>query len=277
MECTCVVDGVRINYLRAGLGPPMLLLHGLVGSASNWTQNLPALSSIRTVYALDQENMGASGRIYGLDWGLVASADRLARCMDVLGIDRADVAGTSHGGALAMMLASRHPHRVDRLILFAPANPFCKRASGLIRFYNSWAGRVFARQIPRLPKWVHAIAHRRVYGDPRKATPALLDGYTRSLNGPAVEQTLGIVKGWWSDMALLREALPSVARHRTLLIWGDRDAVVGLASGQQLAQALGAELRVIAGAGHLPYAEEPGACNALCLAFLASDPLLDDR
>lgn len=272
-----MVDDVRIGYLRAGSGTPLLLLHGLVGSASNWVLNLPALSTIRTVYALDQENMGASDRVHGLDWGLAASVDRLARCMDTLGIDRADVAGTSHGGALAMMLASRHPHRVGRLILFAPANPFCRRGSGLIRFYNSRFGRTFARQIPRLPKWIHSIAHRRVYGDPQKATSALLEGYTRSLNGLAIEQTLRIVKGWWADMALLQKALPVIARHRTLLIWGNRDMVVGLDSGRQLAHALGAELQVIPGAGHLPYAEEPEACNALCLAFLTSDPPLEDE
>ena len=268
-ELTLAVDGVRIGYLRAGSGPPLVLLHGLIGSASNWVLNLPALATVRTVYALDGENMGRSERVYGLDWGLAASADRLARGMDELGIATADVVGTSHGGALAMMLAARHPGRVMRLILFAPANPFCELGRQLIRFYTSGLGSFFARQIPLMPKWVHGIAHRRVYGDPRKASPELLEGYTRSLNGPAIEQTLGIVRVWWQDMASLSEALPAIARHRTLLIWGDRDGVVGLSSGRELARALGAELQIVHGAGHLPYAEEPDACNELCLAFLA--------
>ena len=259
---------MRIGYLQAGFGPALLLLHGLVGSARNWELNQPALAGVRTVYALDQENMGASDRVHGLDWGLTASADRLARAMDALGIDSADIAGTSHGGALAMVLAARHPGRVRSLLLFAPANPFCRLGAGLIRFYTSRPGSWLARQIPRMPRWVHAMAHRRVYSDPRKATPQLLEGYTRSLNGPAIEQTLGIVRVWWRDMDLLRAALPEVARHRTLLLWGDRDGVVGLESGRQLAEALGAELQVIVGAGHLPYAEEPDICNQLCLEFL---------
>ncbi len=266
-----MVDGVGIGYVRAGLGPALILLHGLIGSAMNWELNVPALARVRTVYALDAENMGESDRVRGLDWGLAASADRVARCLDALGIGVTDVAGTSHGGALAMLLAARHPERVGRLILLAPANPFCRRGAGLIRFYNSGVGGWLARQVPRMPRWVHAVAHRRVYGDSGKATARMLEGYTNSLNGPAIEQTLGIVQVWWRDMEMLRESLPAVARHRTLLIWGERDGVVGLESGRELARTLGAELRVLAGAGHLPYAEEPELCNRAMVEWLVGE------
>ena len=113
------------------------LLHGLVGSAKNWRRNISFLSRHSTVYAVDLFNMGESERVPGLDAGLEATADRVAACMDALGLDEADIAAHSHGGAVAMMFAARHPDRVRRLILFAPANPFCDLGNQLIRFYQT--------------------------------------------------------------------------------------------------------------------------------------------
>ena len=143
------VDGAKIHFQRAGTGRPLLLLHGLVGSAKNWRQNISFLSRDSSVYALDLFNMGESERVPGLDAGLEATADRLAAFMDALGIPEADIAAHSHGGAVAMMFAARHPSRVRSLILFAPANPFCDLGNQLIRFYQTSFGVWFARRIGR--------------------------------------------------------------------------------------------------------------------------------
>src|ERR1700679_2206351 len=121
-EAFVLVDGVKVHYQRAGTGRPLLLLHGLVGSAKNWRQNISFLSRDSNVYAVDLCNMGKSDRVPGLDAGLEATADRLAAFMDAVGLEEADIAGHSHGGAVAIMFAARHPDRLRRLILFAPAN-----------------------------------------------------------------------------------------------------------------------------------------------------------
>src|SRR5438128_11222407 len=98
-EAFVVVDGAKIHYQRAGPGRPLLLLHGLVGSAKNWRRNISFLSRDSSVYAVDLFNMGKSERVPGLDAGLDATADRLAAYMDAVGLDEADIAGHSHGGA----------------------------------------------------------------------------------------------------------------------------------------------------------------------------------
>ena len=260
-DCSVIASGVRVHYQRAGSGPALVLVHGLVGSARNWDQNIEFLAADATVYALDLANMGESERVAGLDAGLEATADRVAAFMDAIGIDAADVAGHSHGGAVVMMLAARHPDRVRRLVLFAPANPFCELGRGLIGFYNSRIGRVFARTIPLLPRVAHDVAHRRMYVDKRRVTPEMLDGYTAGLNRESVEHMLGILRRWWDDMGVLRGLLTKVAAVPTLLIWGDQDFAVGLGSGRRLAEALGAKMLVIPGVGHLPFAERPEVCN----------------
>jgi 4,5:9,10-diseco-3-hydroxy-5,9,17-trioxoandrosta-1(10),2-diene-4-oate hydrolase len=256
------VEGMRVHYHRAGSGPALLLVHGLVGSADNWNQNVEFLSQSSTVYALDLFNMGESDRVPGLDAGLEATADRLADCMDALGLENADIAGHSHGGAIAMMLAARHPERVRRLVLFAPANPFCDLGKQLIGFYRTPVGAWFARRIPALPRRLHATALSRMYGDPTRVVAGALEGYTNGLNSGTVEHVLQIVRRWAEDMSALSTVLGEVAMKPTLLIWGDRDRAVGLASAQQLRKMLPqASLMVLPGVGHLPFAEMPEICN----------------
>jgi pimeloyl-ACP methyl ester carboxylesterase len=258
---TVLVDGVHLYYCKAGRGPALVLVHGLVGSSGNWDQNIQFLARFRTVYALDMANMGYSDRVPGIDPGLEATADRLAAAMDALGIQRADIAGHSHGGAISMMLAARHPEKVRRLVLFAPANPFCDFCRPLIRFYQTRLGVAFAYLVPRLPRALHKTALSRMYGDPKRVREGALEGYTRGMNAGTVKHILGIVRSWTTDMLALKEVLGTVASLPTLLIWGDRDRAVGVRSGEHLAELLGARLLVIPGAGHLPFAETPDVCN----------------
>ncbi len=260
-DSTILVDGIGVHYQEAGTGPALVLLHGLVGSAMNWDRNMEFLGRSRRVYALDLANMGESQRVPGLDAGLEASADRVAACMDALGIAVADIAGHSHGGSIAMMLASRHPQRVRRLILFAPANPFCDLCRPLISFYRTRLGIWFARLLPSLPRALYRIPLSRMYGDPKTIAANALDGYTRGLNRGMIEHALGIVHSWTEDMVRLRAALGSLAGKPTLLIWGDKDRAVGVGSGQRLAELLGARLIVLPGVGHIAFAESPEVCN----------------
>jgi 4,5:9,10-diseco-3-hydroxy-5,9,17-trioxoandrosta-1(10),2-diene-4-oate hydrolase len=258
-----VVNGAKIHYQRAGAGRPLLLLHGLVGSAKNWRRNISFLSCDSSVYAIDLFNMGQSERVPGLDAGLDATADRLAAYMDAVGLDEADIAGHSHGGAVAMMFAARHPNRVRRLILFAPANPFCDLGHQLIRFYQTRVGIWFARKIPFLPRMLKATALSHMYGDPSRVSPDALDGYTQGLHIPGtVDHVLQIVQRWFVDMGLLRSALGELVAKPTLLIWGDRDRAVGLSSARELQRTLPqSRLLVLPGVGHIPFEEMPDVCN----------------
>ena len=98
-----MLDGYRMRYLRAGSGPPLLLLHGLLGYSFSWRFTIPALAGKATLYAVDMPGVGFSDRPPNSDGSLRAHAERLVRFLDGVGVASFDLLGTSHGGAVAMM------------------------------------------------------------------------------------------------------------------------------------------------------------------------------
>jgi len=129
-----------MRYLKAGSGPPLILVHGLMGYSFSWRFTIPALAPHATVYAIDNLGAGLSHANEGMDCSLRATAERLLQFVDALGLQDFDLLGTSHGGGVAIMVAAlcaekapkkaadsetsaaKHP-RLQRLILVAPINP----------------------------------------------------------------------------------------------------------------------------------------------------------
>jgi pimeloyl-ACP methyl ester carboxylesterase len=71
-----------------------------------------------------------------------------------------------------------------------------------------------------------------------------------------------------ADLQALSPQLATIARIPSLLIWGDRDNVVELESAAKLQKALGSELAILRGVGHLPYEETPEQFNSLLSDYL---------
>lgn len=106
-----------LNYIVTGPRtdrPPLLIAHGLFGSARNWGVIAKRLSDTRRVIAVDMRNHGASP--WKARHGYDDQATDLAAVIEANG-GRADVVGHSMGGKAAMMLALRHPQAVSRLVV----------------------------------------------------------------------------------------------------------------------------------------------------------------
>ncbi|MFP6736124.1 MAG: alpha/beta fold hydrolase [Rhodospirillales bacterium] len=95
--------------------PPLLILHGLFGSARNWAQIARAMAARRRVLALDLPNHGGSP--WTGDAGYRAMASAVAGLMAGEGIAGADIMGHSMGGKTAMALALERPDLVRRLVV----------------------------------------------------------------------------------------------------------------------------------------------------------------
>ena len=257
-----------MRYLTAGTGRPLLLIHGLMGYSFSWRFNLPELARHATVYAVDLLGMGFSERCH-VDCSLRAIAQQLARFLDHLKITEFDLLGTSHGGAVAILLASLAPGRVRRMVLSAPANPWSPYGRWLAPFLSRFPGRLAVPFLGRSPTFVR-LQLRRMYGDPSRISPGTFEGYSAPIAVPGTtDHVVRILHGWIDDLEEARRVLPSIADVPTLLLWGARDLPVRLQSAAPLqAQFRRAELTVFEGVGHLPYEEVPEAFNRAVIEFL---------
>ncbi len=275
-ECWTEFEGARMRYLRAGSGPPLILLHGLLGYSFSWRFTMPALAPFATVYAPDMLGAGFSDRADALDHSMRASATRVVRFAEQLRLPSLDLLGTSHGGAVAMFaadefLAASSGVRLNSLVLVAPVNPYSSHGKRLAPFLGTPLGAaLFRLTFPRMP-FLFPYWHRRMYGDRNKIPPGTLEGYTAPLAIPGLfEHGLNIVRTWKQDVVELETILPKLASLPTLLLWGGNDPAVYASSARPLARFFpNSQTLIFPGVGHLPYEECPEKFNQAVIEFLA--------
>lgn len=267
-EAWAAISGHRMRYLTAGAGRPLLLIHGLMGYSFSWRFNLPELARYATVYAVDLPGAGFSDRCE-LDCSLRGIGQQLAGFLDGLKIREFDLLGTSHGGAVAILLASLDPGRVRRMVLSAPANPWSPYGRWLAPLLSHFPGRLAVPFLVRSQAFVRYQLGR-MYRDLGRMSPGTVEGYRAPVAIPGTtEHVLRILRTWLKDLEQVRHALPAVADIPTLLLWGSADLPVRLLSAAPLqAQFRRAELKVWEGVGHLPYEEVPDDFNRSVIEFL---------
>jgi pimeloyl-ACP methyl ester carboxylesterase len=107
--------GVKIRYVDAGRGEPVVLVHGFSSSVeNNWaaTGVLAALAKDFRVIALDCRGHGKSGKPHERGAYGIEMVDDVARLLDHLGIKRAHIVGYSMGGAITGKFVTTHADRV---------------------------------------------------------------------------------------------------------------------------------------------------------------------
>src|ERR1700759_5023413 len=105
-EIGSLVDagGIKTNYLEAGSGPPVVLIHGSgpgVTAYANWRLVIPALADRFRVFAPDMAGFGFSERPEKADYGVDLWTEQVVGLLDALGLDQAHIVGNSFGGAIA--------------------------------------------------------------------------------------------------------------------------------------------------------------------------------
>jgi pimeloyl-ACP methyl ester carboxylesterase len=275
------VDGVRLHYVEAGEGPLVVLLHGFPEFWWAWRHQIPALvdAGFRVV-AVDQRGYAQSDKPPSWrDYRLERLAADVAGLIATLGEERAHVVGHDWGAAVAWMVATLHPERVDRLGILNV--PHLERMEHALRtsprqLLHSWY--MFFFQIPWLPERLMRLGGRRTlasaYRDARPGafTAEDLARSERALLGP------GGLKGPidYYRAALRRSPRSVRALHRpidaqTLVIWGEQDRFLG----KELADPdprLVPHVRVVRlpQASHWVQHDEPAEVNRLLVDFLGA-------
>src|SRR5207248_3560558 len=114
------VNGINLYYETHGSGPPLILLHGGLGSGEMFGPILPTLSERHQVITVDLQGHGRTADIdRPIDVRLMAGD--IAALIDHLGLDKPDLVGYSLGGGVAFFTAVNHPQKVGKLVM-ASAN-----------------------------------------------------------------------------------------------------------------------------------------------------------
>jgi pimeloyl-ACP methyl ester carboxylesterase len=269
-----VVHGYRRAYRRCGSGPALLLLHGIGDSSEAWAPLMPALGERFTVIAPDLLGHGASDKPRA-DYSVAAYANGVRDLLDVLGVERATVVGHSLGGGVAAQACYQYPHRFERLVLVSTGG-VAREVSPALRLLSAPYAEL-TLPVTQLPgarlvaRGLAEVAKRTPLAVGRDADELVrvFDGLP---NGPARKsftRTLRSVVDWRGQLVTMLDRCYLAEDMPTLLVWGDRDAIIPVAHGHRAHAAMPASrLEVFAGAGHFPHHAEPERFVELLTAFV---------
>ena len=277
-DCTAVIDGVRWRYLHAGSGPVLLLVHGFMGYSFSWRFVMRELARHYSVYAVDLPGCGFSERNEALPGTLVSDATGLLNFIDHMGIEQFDVVGTSRGGGLSIALAGLAAergqlHRIRRLVLSAPINPWSKLGMLRIRILATPPGRIYVVHLASRLPFILRRYFTKLYGDPASIPPDSFAGYQEGLEpAGSFAHLWNIIRSWTADLGRIETVLPLVESVPALLLWGEWDRAVHRSSAGELHRRWKNSVVLIMNRiGHMPYEEVPDEFNRIVLDFLLRD------
>ncbi len=260
-----VANGIRTNYLQAGSGNPVVLVHGSgpgVTAYANWRLTIPALAERMRVLAPDMAGFGFTERPAGHVYGVDTWVDQLVGFLDALELPSASLVGNSFGGAIALRMAARHPERVDRLVLMGSAGVPFPLTEGLDAV---WGYQPSPRNMRRL---LDIFAYSR-----ELVTDELAEVRYRASIEPGFQESFSALfpepRQRWVDALATDDAEIRALPHPTLLVHGRDDRVIPPATSLRLLELIpDAQLHVFGRCGHWTQIEWADAFNELVAGFL---------
>jgi len=236
--------GVKTNYLEAGQGRPVVLVHGSgpgVTAYANWRLTIPDLAPHFRVLAPDMAGFGFSDKPADATYGMAGWVDQLTGFLDALGIERVSLVGNSFGGGLAIRMAVDHPERVDRLVLMGAMGVSFPITDGLDNVWGYQPG------FENMRRTLDYFAYSRDL-----VNDELAEVRYRAALAPGVQE----------------ERIRAIG-HETLIIHGRDDQVIPLSNAYRLLGLIErSELHVFGRCGHWSQIEWAADFNALLVRFL---------
>jgi pimeloyl-ACP methyl ester carboxylesterase len=260
--------GTAVRYLVGGAGPPLVLVHGLGGAASNWLRIAPALADAWRVIVPELPGHGGSGPFPEAPT-LDSYADAVLSVLEHEDALPAPWIGHSLGGLVGLRAAVRRPDAVTALVLAAAAGISSGTRAGELTV--TWIGRIrperfvtpYRRRLARA-RWGRMLT----FGwwgvaDPAGFDPVMAEAFLAGAERHTDTRSAGAALVRFDP----RHDLDRVGCP-CLCLWGAADNWVPLADGMDYARRLRAPLRVIADCGHLLIGERPEAVLSAVGSFL---------
>lgn len=272
LETTRHVNGVALYERRTGEGPPVVVLHGGPGAHHDYLlPGFDRLAEGRTLIYYDQRGGGRSPVERSVPVGWREQVADLEALRGVWAIERLTITGYSWGGLLALLYATEHPTRVERLGLVSAAPPWREARAD---FESRFAARNLTAELQearknlresglreqdpdRYRQKVFELSVAAYFYDPARArelTPFRITGRTQ-------EEVWASLGDYDLRPALARLQVPAIVLH------GDSDPIP-LYSAETTAQLLKAPLHVLERCGHVPYVEALEPFTRLLREFL---------
>jgi pimeloyl-ACP methyl ester carboxylesterase len=256
MSTSAAEEQPAASVLVRGDGDPVLFLHGWGASGELFAPVLEPLQQGRRLIVPDLPGFGGTPAP-PVAWSAHDYADWTIALLDRLGVERCDVVGHSHGGRVAIVLASRNPGRIRRIVLVDSAG--IKPRHGLryrvrVRTYKLLRGVEHSGALPQAVRTAAATrANRRGSEDYRAASGTLRATLVRLVNEDLTPLLSGI-------------------KAPVLLIWGEEDKETPLSDARVMERLIpDAGLVVFPGAGHYSYLDQPGRFVRIVDVFLRGE------
>ncbi|MEK8031257.1 alpha/beta fold hydrolase BchO [Ideonella sp. DXS29W] len=260
--------GLRWHVQRMGRGPVLLLLHGTGSATHSWRDLMPLLASEYHVVAPDLPGHGFSDPAPFEARSLPGMARAVASLLQTLDLQAECIGGHSAGAAIGVQMALSSLATPRGLVLMGAALlPF----KGLAGYCAAPLARLIARSAA--PRWAALRAgrdhnvQRLIDATGSRIDPRGVAAYRTLLRSPEhIEGALALMGGW--DLAPLTATLPRL-QSPTLWLHGANDRTVPETQAIELAKRIPqAQLRRLAGLGHLAHEEQPELHARLILEFL---------
>ncbi len=248
------VEGVQYFYREVGENNPdtILMIHGFLGSSYDFIDVMNALKDRYHIIAVDMIGFGLSEKPIDFDYAKQNQAQGLVKFLDTLGIDEVTIMAHSMGGEVSIHLAHDYPDYINEMILIGSGGYVEESQNGLMPsnipmfVYDYVVRNYYIQRTFFLTAYAQdeIDTGRITFHDfdemyyVNKTIPGnILQAFTRDNDSGSTNDKLGLI------------------RQPTLLIWGEFDSFIPLATGIKLQQAMSdvAQLVVMEDAGHLPF------------------------
>jgi pimeloyl-ACP methyl ester carboxylesterase len=261
------VAGIRLRLRDEGPrdAPVLLLLHGFGASLQTWDGWTAMLTPHWRVVRIDLPGFGLTGPDPTGDYSDRRTDQILLALLDRLDIARATLIGNSMGGRMAWLFAASHPERVEKLVLVSPDG----FASPGVPYGKPDELPLLVRLLPYvLPKPLLRTSLAPAYADQKRLTNTTVTRYYNMMRAPG---TRGAIVAR-AAQTMIEDPVPVLARIQapTLLIWGERDAMIPFGNANDYLRAMPhATLAPLPGLGHIPFEEDPARSIVPLLTFLS--------
>lgn len=259
-EKHATVNGYKIRYLEAGSSDQnLILLHGLGGYAERWRNSIPYLSKKYHVFAPDLIGYGQSDKP-SLDYTLDLFTKYTFGFIDAIGLERANMIGTSLGGQIVVECAAAQSPIIEKLVLISPAGAMRKSTPTLDAY--TMAALYPTRETVK-------TAYQMMMGDNKQVSEDSIENFIQNMSRPNAKMAFLSTLLGLKNAPDISENLKKI-KNPTLIIWGKEDTLIPIEYAQQFVSAISnCQFITMEQCGHSPHVEEPERLSDVVIKFLS--------